>query len=711
MNHKKHHNTPNPFATEAWWLVPLMSLPYSITALVLVDNLEIPWAQVALGRSILLPFFQSLSVLIQGAEALLFPLIFLQIALAAALFAGSRFRLRVAVLGGLVALFSSATVWSIYSTLTTYERFQGYPPFTAAAIGVAVYLILAIVAAIHRDRRGTRLQSFRSILGLLGLLGFSLATYLNYTQFKGYYPSLHLSLAGLSFVFAQTALLSLVSACWGWISAGRRWAFLFFPCLVFFIAITALEALSPLADSLIPYVATYTLFGESAASVNETIENRTRNGQYIEQPCEERTPPLEEASAARAFHHHTHFPPVPGFDLAKLNVLLITVEALRFDHTSLADASLNTTPNLMEMRKKGAFNFLRALSPASGTLQSISSLMTMTYPSFAPMKLTIPDWCGELLPEAETVGEVFNAAGYSTFHLIHTRPPTEKQCFAGFSQGFALTLYGRDFSAEKDGQFTMDEHMSKRAIEIMADSPGSSPFFGWIFFIAPHDPYRARTGAAATKQEAYRQEISYTDEQIGKILHALEQHQLDDKTVLIVTGDHGEAFGEHGSYHHNSSLYSEQYHVPLLVSLPQVTGRDITETTSTMYLFPWLLLHGSETMRAAALQKIRTDIAPVLLATDGSVLTELIATRGMGVSLYKGSYKINFHLNFGLTEFFDLKRDPGERFSLSEMKPSQMFPLQKFLDNYLKIRGCRSQYSLPGGVGPTLYLSKPSASR
>jgi len=87
---------------------------------------------------------------------------------------------------------------------------------------------------------------------------------------------------------------------------------------------------------------------------------------------------------------------------------------------------------------------------------------------------------------------------------------------------------------------------------------------------------------AQSERDAYDDSIAYLDHEIGLLLDALQKRGLLDNTMLIITGDHGEAFGEHGYFTHGDNLYLKQLHVPLLIRFPKhdAAGTRISEPVS-----------------------------------------------------------------------------------------------------------------------------------
>ena len=201
--------------------------------------------------------------------------------------------------------------------------------------------------------------------------------------------------------------------------------------------------------------------------------------------------------------------------------------------------------------------------------------------------------------------------------------------------------------------------VADRALEWLAQQ-GDKPFFCWVHFFDPHEPYRAPEPYHSRHRDAYDGEIAFMDAQIKRIVDYLDHRGLRDNTLIVVAGDHGEAFGEHGEHEHGALVYDTTMRVPLIVVPPG--GAD----------------------GPAVVQEVAglADIAPTVLSVAGLQRPEqmsgrdLLARRGDEAGCYGESH---FLLNgygwaplYSLTtrrwkyidcpepELYDLAVDPGE---------------------------------------------------
>ncbi len=304
---------------------------------------------------------------------------------------------------------------------------------------------------------------------------------------------------------------------------------------------------------------------------------------------------------------------LPAAAIGSPNVLVLVVDALRADHLKCYGYSRSTSPNLDQLAARGVV-FKNAFATASYTLPSHASMLTGLYPhehgvEWLTARALASNGCPTLGEALQTHG--YRTAGFSanTFWFTHE---------LGFDRGFSRfedvfhsvqdmvlrTFFGRAFEVFVMRRLGLvDVPARKRAPDINSsilnwiDRDRTKPFFAFVNYFDVHDPYfppepfrNQFTGSHSSggllnwrlgvddptlsqdqinsEIDAYDGAIAYADDHIGKLLTALAERGPHDNTLVIVTSDHGEAFGEHGMYLHGHSLHIEEIHVPLIVSLP-----------------------------------------------------------------------------------------------------------------------------------------------
>jgi arylsulfatase A-like enzyme len=188
--------------------------------------------------------------------------------------------------------------------------------------------------------------------------------------------------------------------------------------------------------------------------------------------------------------------------------------------------------------------------------------------------------------------------------------------------------------------------------------------------IAGHHPYSHNSNGPFSEAEEigrYRNALHEGDAALGDLLNGLRQRGLDDSTMIIVLGDHGEAFGQHpGNYGHSLALYEENIRVPLLIALPggALAGERIERTASLLDLAPTVLDLLGLTAPSAF------DGESLLHPQRRTALFLADYSRGL-LGLRDGCAKFIYELEGGRSKLFDLCADPGEQHNLAGQKTKQ----------------------------------------
>lgn len=567
-----------------------------------------------------------------------------------------------------------------YETLAVYEEFRRHPllvlPYVASFV-----VFLALGAALGWPPKRLGLVRSRWLGAAVSGLGFVALQALNHSVLSSRYFTLHLSVFQLSLplLFLSVSYLFLAR-----LGRGREQPRLLSKLVLSSLALVcaSLLAASTIFAASRSKALGYTLLGESQVVYRPFDEDTEGPGAGLADP-----------NGVARFLDASRLPRLPSqFALEDYNVLLIVSEALRFDRTSLADEKLATTPHLLELVRSGAYWFTRASSPSSATLPSNASLMSMTYASATHLETWAKSWCGELKARELTVAEVLGGAGYSTFRVSHDFNRGFARNLLGLGQGFAEQIFVEEQPKQQD--LTVDGRIAEQARRALA-ARKTERFFGWVFFASPHRPYYARypDWPAGSEEERYLHELRYMDEQLGLVLETLRDTGLMDKTVIVFTADHGEELRDHGGTGH-LTLYEECTHVPLVVRVPGTPGGEISGRTSTAYVMPWLLLHGQGELRASAKRRATLELGPMLEATGGAVITELVGHDKMQTGLIVGDSKLIYDFNTNTSRAFDLARDPAEKVDVLLTDPDAFPALRAASAGYRKVRAAIRKYEI-----------------
>ncbi|MEA2336667.1 MAG: choline-sulfatase, partial [Thermoanaerobaculia bacterium] len=245
------------------------------------------------------------------------------------------------------------------------------------------------------------------------------------------------------------------------------------------------------------------------------------------------------------------------------NVLVITVDTLRADHLGCYGFTLARTPAIDKLAGESV-RFTDAISSAPITMPAHSSIFT----GLLPVAHGVRDNGAYALGEnAVTLAERLRDAGYTTHAFVSALVLNRRY---NLNQGFET--YDDDLWAEDEPKLFMirERQAPKTADRFLQwfgewDKAKAKPFFTWVHFFDPHQPYHPSVADAALAVTPYDAEIAGVDRQIGRIVETLRAKGVLDNTLLILTADHGESLGEHGEQTHAIFVYDATVRVPLLM--------------------------------------------------------------------------------------------------------------------------------------------------
>jgi arylsulfatase len=331
-----------------------------------------------------------------------------------------------------------------------------------------------------------------------------------------------------------------------------------------------------------------------------------------------------------------------------------------------------------------------------------------------------------LVAEATTLAETFRRRGYRTQAVVTNPYLFPRFGLAAGYEGYDNLTYLSEYmlgARATAGQWLLDRlapsltvgdrgvEVSDRAIAWLraVDPDAQQPFFLWLHYIDPHGPYEAtpssgrksfreemlfgdlagtdhgmrspspvrlRSGeirldekGKAAVRDLYRAEIREADRQVGRVLRALEEHGLDQRTLIVCVSDHGEEFWEHGGVEHGHTLYDEVLRAVWIMKWPEglPAGERIDRVVSMVDVAPTMqdLVFGvADPVDGVSLLPLlrgetvepRTAFAENLLFAE-----ERVAIRTYDAKLVRWSN--------GKEEAYDLRRDPGEQRDLVALEP------------------------------------------
>jgi arylsulfatase A-like enzyme len=293
-------------------------------------------------------------------------------------------------------------------------------------------------------------------------------------------------------------------------------------------------------------------------------------------------------------------------------ILFVVIDTLRADHVGAYGAAPDSTPALDRLAQR-SYVFDQAHATSSWTRSSIASMLTARYP--ASLHVLGRD---DAIPEsALTVAEILSARGWHTAGVFSNGNASPE---LGFAQGVAevrrptvVRGYPGDFQ-----KFTAEGVTAEAVAALRAwrDAGTASPLFLFVHYIDPHDPYLPHPdfmpGAEPTGRFSgarpeldrvdhlapnelaasdvarikylYEGEVRYCDRWVGALLDQLDALGVADRTMIVLTADHGEGLWDHGRRGHGVDLYQEQIRVPLFIHYPGMTAADAARIAAPMSL-------------------------------------------------------------------------------------------------------------------------------
>ncbi len=271
--------------------------------------------------------------------------------------------------------------------------------------------------------------------------------------------------------------------------------------------------------------------------------------------CDESTPPGREVSAM----------PIARGALQGYNVLVVTLDTVRADHLGCYGYRAAETPVIDGLAGRGV-RVTDAVTPVPITLPAHASLFTGLVPPDHGVRL---NGVHHLDDRVTTLAERLSGAGYATAAFVAASVLERSR---GLAQGF--DVYDDQLSDDPRAQRGSAERPADRVTDAalswlnsnVIDMIDRQPFFVWVHYFDAHDPYAPPSPFDASFADApYDGEIAFVDRELGRLLAALDSGGVGDRTLIVVTADHGEGLGEHGERTHAHLVYESTMHVPLIL--------------------------------------------------------------------------------------------------------------------------------------------------
>lgn len=352
------------------------------------------------------------------------------------------------------------------------------------------------------------------------------------------------------------------------------------------------------------------------------------------------------------------------------SLLLVTIDTLRADRVGAYGSTAGLTPAIDGLALRG-WRFEQATSAVPLTLPAHASILS----GLEPLHHGVHNNGTYTYPEdRETLASRLKASGYATAAFVGATVLDHR---FGLNRGF--DVYDDRIERASGGRSTLESErpcpvVSGHALDWMLAQAG--PFFAWVHFYEPHAPYSPPLDlAAAHPQAPYDAEVAAADRCLSTLLAGLEGAGRGN-VVVAVTGDHGEALGEHGETTHGLFVYQSTLRVPEVIAGPGVpVGKRTPGLVRSVDLAPTLLgILG----------------VPALSGIDGR---NLVTERPSGEAYAESEYAEAFGwaplrswrlgdlklIDAPRPELYDLARDPGEREDVASSRPADVDRLRGIL--------------------------------
>ena len=375
------------------------------------------------------------------------------------------------------------------------------------------------------------------------------------------------------------------------------------------------------------------------------------------------------------------------------NVLFILVDAVRWNRVGWAGYERELTPNLDRLAKN-SIRFQAAYSPSNKTPSTMPSLMTGRY--ISELHRTYAHF-SKLYSDNPFIAEAFKQAGYVTMASMSHYYCKKSY---GFAEGFDEWQVVYKGTTEKMEKMVTAPIISDRIIDMLdryragelgsRDEQGKlQPFYLMTYYLDPHKHYLEHKGFkpfGKKSSDRYDGEIRFTDHHIGRVLDYLETHDLLSNTIIVMTSDHGEAFGEHGMRYHGWDLLEHQIRVPLMIYVPGLDSAEVTNRVSLMDISPTLF---DLTLTPPTEGTQGVSLVPYMLS-EGPLKARLIYSempKGPYNEIYRaviyGDLKLIHRLRGNKFRLFDLKEDPGELKNLMKERPEDAKRMRSLYESFM----------------------------
>jgi arylsulfatase A-like enzyme len=387
-----------------------------------------------------------------------------------------------------------------------------------------------------------------------------------------------------------------------------------------------------------------------------------------------RTSPYQHAQSTAQMRDEENLSRLRGAAKGR-NVVLILLESTGAQYLRPYGAADDPMPNLTRLAEQAVL-FENACAVYPESIKGLFSVLCSRYPAVD----TAPEICARAGTPA--VAERLAVAGYRTA-LFHSG----RFVYLGMDElvqqgGFQTLADAGDIGGNHESSFGVDDGATVQQMLKWIDSiQGSESFFITYLPVTGHHPYDTpTTGPFPGNDEIgrYRNALRYSDAVLDRFLGGLKARGLFEKTLFLILGDHGEAFGQHqGNFGHTLFIYEENIRVPYLIVAPGLIDQPfrVRRAASLVDTAPTILdllgLPVPQDYQGSSLLDAKSRMA--LFYTDYSL--------GL-LGLRDGRWKFVYELESRRAKLFDLAIDPAEQTNLAGREPERVAGYREHLKNW-----------------------------
>ncbi len=375
------------------------------------------------------------------------------------------------------------------------------------------------------------------------------------------------------------------------------------------------------------------------------------------------------------------------------NLVLVTIDSMRADHVGVYGYGRETTPNLDALAREGVM-FRNAYATSARTPTSIPSMLSGRYPS----EMVRDDQHFSTYSAANVfVAEILQRRGYRTLGFpAHWYFEPRYGLNQGFEVWSPFTVVAREMEeVPTAGPLVQSATRALKHIDPLV-GPDDKPFFLWVHMLDPHKSYLWHSDLPSfgdAPVDRYDQELLYADRWLGELLRVLRARPDWGRTAVVVTSDHGEAFGEHGYKFHGFGLHEHQLRVPLVARIPGVAARTVTARVALVDVVPSMLdLAGvprRSPLRDEEMKLAGRSLVPLALGepeVDVPVFAEMPASRAprtpARLAFIDGHWKLMHNADGDHYELFNIAGDPTEENDLYGRVPKRAEQMKTALKQF-----------------------------